>query len=127
MENKTETNNTNQPAEVVVTGKLTLNFERPHRSQSDGKQRFIYGVTGDQSALDQYIKDKIASGFDPKRKDGTISFFCDKLVPSGTELVRQKKGYWYPESKRLEILAAATKEFGSYEMAKDVMSKDIEK
>ena len=122
MENTTQTTKTETP----ILGKIVLTLKRPHRSQKDGKMRFIYTVSGDQDALNQYIADKKAEGFDAKNPQGEITYFGNKLVPNGTELVKQTKGYWFPVNEKFEVLTAATKDYG-YDLAKDLVDGKLNK
>lgn len=124
MSNETQ-NTTPAKTETPVLGKIILTLKRPHRSQKDGKMRFIYTVSGDQDALNQYIADKKAEGFDAKNAQGEITYFGPKLVPNGTELVKQTKGYWFPVNERFEILTAAVAQTGNYEMGKDLAEGKI--
>lgn len=120
MENKTQ-----ETPDKTVLGKIVLTLKRPHRSQKDGKMRFIYTVSGDQDAINQYIADKKAEGFEAKNPQGEITYFGNKLVPNGTELVKQTKGYWFPVNERFEILTAAVTQCNNYEMGKDLAEGKI--
>lgn len=128
MENKTENaaQGTETKQESPVLGKIVLTFERPHRSQKDGKTRFIFIVSGDKAALDQYVADKKADGFNAIRPDGKVTYFGNKIVPNGTELVKQTKGYWFPVNEKFEVLTAATKDYG-YDLAKDLVDGKLNK
>lgn len=129
MENNAQNTETNKQ-ETPVLGKIVLTFDRTHTFQSGknaGKRGFIYSVSGDQTALNQYVADKKADGFDAVRpSDKKITYFGTKLVPNGTELVKQTKGYWFPVNEKFEVLTAATKDYG-YDLAKDLVDGKLNK